>query len=160
MTPDVLLALHEESISRGRLLLVEADGARQKPLKAPAENEPPIPAFVAMVVVVAGMSGLGKPLSAEEVHRPEIFSSLSGLKIGETISGEALVRVLAHRQGGLKNIPRRARHSVLLNQADTPELQSAANGIGSCPAEGLRFCCCGIAAESAPYMLFMRLAPA
>jgi molybdenum cofactor cytidylyltransferase len=82
-----------------------------------------------MVVVVAGMSGLGKPLSAAEVHRPEIFSSLSGLKIGETISGTALVRVLTHGQGGLKNIPPEARHSVLLNQADTPELQSEASGM-------------------------------
>jgi molybdenum cofactor cytidylyltransferase len=126
---DILLGLHEESMTRGRLLLVEADGARQKPLKAPAESEPAIPAFITTVVVVAGMSGLGKPLSAAEVHRPEIFSALSGLNMGETISGEALVRVLVHGQGGLKNIPPEARHSVLLNQADTPGLQSEASGI-------------------------------
>ena len=129
VAPDVLLGLRAESISRGRPLLVEADGARQKPLKAPADNEPPIPDFVAMVVVVAGMSGLGKPLSAELVHRPEIFASLSGLQVGQTISAEALATVLAHRQGGLKNIPLRARRSVLLNQADTPELQSEVNGL-------------------------------
>ncbi len=36
-------------------LLIKADGARQKPLKAPAEHEPPIPDFVETVVVVAGL---------------------------------------------------------------------------------------------------------
>jgi molybdenum cofactor cytidylyltransferase len=54
---------------------------------------------------------------------------LSGLRIGEVISSEALAKVLTHPRGGLKNIPATARRSMLLNQADTPELQSAANGL-------------------------------
>jgi probable selenium-dependent hydroxylase accessory protein YqeC len=51
-------------------LLIEADGSRQKPLKAWAEHEPPIPDFVKHVVQVIGLSGLGKPLNDEFVHRP------------------------------------------------------------------------------------------
>ncbi len=58
-------------------LLIEADGARQKPLKAPAEHEPAIPEFVDTVVVVAGLSGLGKPLAEEWVHRAERFGRVS-----------------------------------------------------------------------------------
>ena len=46
-------------------LLIEADGSRQKPLKAWAEHEPPIPDFVEHVVEVAGLSGIGKPLNDE-----------------------------------------------------------------------------------------------
>ncbi|MDP3185258.1 MAG: selenium cofactor biosynthesis protein YqeC, partial [Anaerolineales bacterium] len=114
-------------------LLVEADGARQKPLKAPAEHEPVIPDFVETVVVVAGMSGLGKPLTDEFVHRPEIFARLSGLAPGETVTPGALLRVLTHPSGGLKNIPSGARRVALLNQADTPELQAQAKAL----AEGL-----------------------
>ena len=110
-------------------LLIEADGSRQKPLKAPAEHEPAIPGFVKQVVQVVGLQGLGKPLSEECVHRPEIFTRLSGLKLGETITPEALVRVLNHPNGGLKNIPENTRRVVLLNQADTPELQSQADSI-------------------------------
>ncbi len=105
-------------------LLIEADGSRQRPLKAPAEHEPVIPAFVDTVVVVAGLSGVGKPLTEEYVHRPEIFARLSGLVAGEIVSLEAVVRVLTHPEGGLKNIPAAARRVALLNQADTPELQS------------------------------------
>jgi molybdenum cofactor cytidylyltransferase len=105
-------------------LLIEADGSRQRPLKAPAEHEPPIPGFVETVMVVAGLSGLGKPLTDEFIHRPEIFSRLSELSPGEPITPDAIFRVLTHPAGGLKNIPAQARRVVLLNQADTPELQS------------------------------------
>ena len=117
-------------------LLIEADGSRQRPLKAPSDNvspsvggEPPIPDFVEAVAVVAGLSGLGKPLSGEFVHRPEVFARLSGLAMGETISSEALLCVLTHPEGGMKNIPALARRMVLLNQADTPELQAQAKAL-------------------------------
>jgi molybdenum cofactor cytidylyltransferase len=105
-------------------LLIEADGSRQKPLKAPADHEPVIPEFVDTVVVVAGLGGLGKLLSEEHVHRPEIFAGLSGLKINEPVTREALGNVLTHPAGGLKNIPAGARRVVLLNQADSPDLQA------------------------------------
>ncbi len=66
-------------------LLIEADGSRQKPVKAPAEHEPAIPAFVSQVVVVAGLSAFGKPLTADWVHRPERFAALAGLELGTEI---------------------------------------------------------------------------
>jgi molybdenum cofactor cytidylyltransferase len=110
-------------------LLIEADGSRGKPLKAWAEHEPPIPSFVGLVVQVVGLTGLGKRLSDENVHRSQVFSRLSGLSIGELITQDSLVRVLTHVEGGLKNIPANARKVVLLNQADTYELQSAAQGL-------------------------------
>jgi len=110
-------------------LLVEADGARQKPLKAWTDHEPPIPSFVEQVLQVAGLSGLGKLLDDESVHRPELFSKLSSLPVGEAITPEAIIRVLGHAEGGLKNIPAGARRVALLNQADTPELQAIARGM-------------------------------
>ncbi|MCA2001390.1 MAG: putative selenium-dependent hydroxylase accessory protein YqeC [Chloroflexi bacterium] len=105
-------------------LLIEADGSRQKPLKAPAAHEPPIPEFADLVIYVAGMTALGKPLTDEYVHRAEIFSRLGGLPLGRPVTPQALVRVLAHPQGGLKNIPPGARRVAFLNQADSPPLQS------------------------------------
>lgn len=105
-------------------LLIEADGSRQHPLKASAVHEPPIPVFTEMVVVVAGLSGIGKPLTETTVHHSEVFASLSGLAAGELITTEALAHVLTHSAGGLKNIPTNARRVAILNQADTSELQS------------------------------------
>jgi molybdenum cofactor cytidylyltransferase len=110
-------------------LLIEADGSREKPLKGWAEHEPPIPAFVELVVQVIGLRGLGKALNEQHVHRAEIFSRLSGLAIGDIIGLDSLKRVLTHPEGGGKNVPAHARKVLLINQADTPELQSAAQGL-------------------------------
>ncbi len=117
----LLERLHLLAGSESLPLLVEADGSRMLPLKAPAEHEPVIPTFSNLVVVVAGMSGMGRALDSKSVHRPERFSALSGLAFGEQVDGDAVVRVLLHPLGGLKGIPGSARRAVLLNQADHPD---------------------------------------
>lgn len=126
---DVLEQIRKFCLDRSIPLLIEADGSRQKPLKAWAEHEPPIPDFVDHVVTVVGLSGLGKNLSEEFVHRPELFSSLSGLNIGQPIDTNTLSRVLTHEKTSLKNIPRSARRTILLNQADTHEVQASAQAM-------------------------------
>jgi len=112
-------------------LLIEADGSRQLPLKAPAEHEPPIPEFIDTVVVVAGLSGLGKPLTPEWVFRHERFAEFSGLQVSEAVTVEALTAAMLHAEGGLKNIPPKARRIALLNQADTSELKASARKMSS-----------------------------
>lgn len=119
-----LLWLSEVSKNRRIPLLIESDGSRQKSLKAPAAHEPPIPDLADVVVALAGLSALGKPLTDQHVHRAEIFSQLSGLQINQSITADSITRMLTHAQGGLKNIPTGARRVALLNQADTPDLQS------------------------------------
>jgi molybdenum cofactor cytidylyltransferase len=115
--------LHEISKTRDIPLLIEADGARQRPLKAPAAHEPPIPNFVDTVIVVAGLNGLGKSVTDEFVFRAERFREINE-SASRVVTAEMLTRVLTHPEGGLKNIPPRARRVVLLNQAETPELQA------------------------------------
>ncbi len=129
LKPDQLEYLHQFARFHDLPFLIEADGSRQKPLKSPAEHEPVLPTFVEMVVVVAGLSGLGKPLNAETVHRPELFSALSGIKMEQKISAEGLAQALNQAEGGLKNIPPEARRVVLLNQADEMLLQSLAGSM-------------------------------
>jgi molybdenum cofactor cytidylyltransferase len=126
---SVLKWLREETKVRNIPLLIEADGSRQRPLKAPAAHEPPIPEFTDTVIVVAGLSALGKPLTDENVHRADLFSQLSGLQINQIITSDVITRMIADPQGGLKNIPPDARRIVFLNQADTPELQSIGGGM-------------------------------
>ncbi len=127
---NVLDGVYQLAKKHNLPLLIEADGSRARPLKAPAKHEPTIPDFVQLVVVVAGLSGLGKPLTNMWVHRPERFAELTGLQPGETITGDALVKLLLSNEGGMKNIPSQARKIGLVNQADTPELQSQAKTIG------------------------------
>ena len=134
---DRLSGLNQEELENVRLLaarqhlplLIEADGAHTRPLKAPDEHEPDIPEFIQHVVVVAGLAGLGKPLTEQWVHRPEQFSRRSGIDPGEMVTGQGLINVLRHEQGGLKNIPPGARKNVLLNQADSMGLQAQGKAI-------------------------------
>ena len=102
-------------------LLVEADGARQLPFKAPAAHEPVIPEAATVVLVVAGLRVLGQPLTDQFVHRPEIVAELAGARLGEPVTPETVARVLAHAAGGLKGVPAGARVCVLLNQIETDE---------------------------------------
>jgi len=125
----ILCWLREIALNHNLPLLIEADGSGQRPLKAPAEHEPVIPEFVETVVVVAGLSGLGKPLTDEWVHRAAQFERLSGSANQRVITAEMVAKVLLHPEGGLKNIPPQARRVALLNQADTTELQSLAGMI-------------------------------
>ena len=127
----VLSWLHQFCGYHSIPMLVEADGARQKPLKAWAGHEPPIPSFVERVVMMIGLSGIGKRLGEENVHRPGLFSRLSGLQVGEFISQEHVLQVILHPESRLKNAPAHARKTIILNQADTPELQAIARGMAS-----------------------------
>jgi len=101
-------------------LLNEADGSRMRPFKAPAEHEPAIPVETTVVVAVVGADVFGKTLGAEHVHRPELVSKLSGAPLGTAVTPEIVARVLAHPEGGLKNVPAGARVVALINKVETP----------------------------------------
>lgn len=131
LSEKMLRSLYGWATQNGVSLLIEADGARQLPLKAPAEHEPVIPEFINCTVVLAGLSALGNPLGEKWVHRPERFAQLAGMQIGQAIGPEALVKVLSSPFGGLKGIPPNSRRLVLLNQADTDELQAIAHQLAS-----------------------------
>lgn len=126
-TLKLILAL---SARRNRPLLVEADGARRRALKAPAAHEPHLPihgleGLPHTHLTLAGLSALGKQLDERHVHRPEIFARLSGLAPGEPLTVEALAALLTHPRGGLKGIPKTARRVAVLTQAVTPAQQAA-----------------------------------
>ncbi len=131
LEPRQLEALRDHCRDNGILLLIEADGARQRNLKAPADHEPAVPEWEDQVIVVAGLGGLGKPLDETTVHRPDRFAALSGLEINDPITNDALIAVMGSVEGGLKGIPPNAKRTLFLNQADTPELQSQAGRIAS-----------------------------
>ena len=124
-------ALRRWCSEHDRPLLVEADGSRRLPLKAPADHEPVIPPDIDAVVVMAGMLGCGLPLDDSHVHRAARFSAISGCPAGALITPAALAAALVHPDGGLKHIPSGARRAVWLNQADTPELRAEAAGMAS-----------------------------
>jgi molybdenum cofactor cytidylyltransferase len=99
-------------------LLVEADGSRGRPFKAPAAHEPVIPPSADLVVAVVGLSVIGQPLSEEFVHRPERVAALAGCQLGDTVTPSLVASVLRHPEGSTRGAPTGARVVALLNQAD------------------------------------------
>jgi molybdenum cofactor cytidylyltransferase len=100
------------------LVLVEADGARRRPLKVPAEHEPVIPEGATKVLVLVGADALNVPLSVDTVHRIESFMALTGLKEGELVTPEIVAHAVTHHEGGMKGIPERASVWIVLNKVN------------------------------------------
>jgi probable selenium-dependent hydroxylase accessory protein YqeC len=68
-------------------VLIEADGAKGKPLKYPAPYEPVIPPLSGIVFVLAGLDSLFGQIK-ETVFRWDILKKIKGLTGNETISPE------------------------------------------------------------------------
>ena len=99
-------------------VLVEADGARRRPLKAPAIHEPVVPPVTTILVPMIGVTAVGAPLDEEHVHRPELVARITGSQFGQVVTPLTVARLLSHAQGGLKGKPAAARAVVLINQVD------------------------------------------
>lgn len=103
---------------RADYLLVEADGSRMLPLKAPAAHEPVIPPDTRLVIGVAGISGVGRPIAAC-AHRPELYAALCGKAVEAEAAPEDVARVLWSRQGQRKGVG--CDYMPFINQADSPQ---------------------------------------
>jgi len=111
------------------LILVEADGAKHKPIKAPAHYEPVIPASTTTVIGCIGLDALGKPIDDTVVHRPELFCAIIGKSMHEHIRVEDIISLVAAPDGLFKGAGGNEKKIVLLNKADTPEMRQAAHNI-------------------------------
>lgn len=91
---------------RGRLprlcdvLLVEADGARQKPVKVPADHEPALFPASDLVIGVLGMNSVGQRI-LEAAHRPEDVAAFLNTSVEHRITEEDLKKI-AQSPLGLK----------------------------------------------------------
>ncbi len=92
------------------VILVEADGARGRLLKAPDEHEPALPRTCGLLLAMASFAALGRTVSGEIVHRMGQFCQITGLAEGEAIDCESMVRLARHPHG----LAKAARCPVLL----------------------------------------------
>ncbi len=99
------------------LVVVEADGARRRPFKAPAEHEPVIPSSATTVVVVVGIDAIGRP-PEEIAHRPEQVARLTGSPPTRPLTVDDVATVLSSEEGGLKGVPIGARIVMAITKVD------------------------------------------
>ncbi len=110
------------------IVVVEADGSRRRPVKAPAEHEPMIPPETTLGIIVVGIDALERPI-AEVAHRPQLVCGLTGLSPEQNLTPAALTKLLTDQNGGLKGMPPGARIAICLNKIETPPRAAAAAAV-------------------------------
>ncbi len=116
VSPEFVDALAR--IERIDYVIVEADGAAHRSLKAPNATEPVIPVSTSLVIPVVGIDALNCPLTGENVFRPEIASALLGVPIGSTISAQSIAVLVTHPNGLAKGSPPGTRIVPFINKMD------------------------------------------
>ena len=96
--------------------MCEADGSRHHPCKVPAENEPVLLPECDIVLAVAGMDALCRPL-AQACQRPQLAAELLGCGAEKILDAQMLTVLLLSEQGSRKNVGTRTYY-IVLNKCD------------------------------------------
>lgn len=102
-------------------VIIEADGASGRPIKAPAPHEPVIPGIASLVIPVIGLDALFRPANSKNVFRLENFVTVTNSSPGATITPHEIGQLSNHPEGLLRNVPDSATVTVFLNKIDKIE---------------------------------------
>ncbi|WP_306513996.1 selenium cofactor biosynthesis protein YqeC, partial [Phascolarctobacterium succinatutens] len=108
--------LYEALKLQADVILCEADGSRHHPCKVPAEYEPVLLPDSDIVLAVAGMDALGRPL-AQACQRSQLAAELLGCSLDSVIDAQMLASLLLSEQGARQNVGARAYY-IVLNKCD------------------------------------------
>jgi probable selenium-dependent hydroxylase accessory protein YqeC len=101
-------------------VVVEADGSRRRPFKAPRTFEPVVPATATMVVACVGSDALGRVI-ADQCHRPMRVAAIAGCSPYVRLTAPRLAAVLRSERGSRKGCPAKARFAVMVNRVTERE---------------------------------------
>lgn len=138
-----------ERITAYDLVLIEGDGSRGLPLKGWAEYEPVVPPFATVTIGVLPLWPLGKPVSAELIHRLTLFCDLTGADAGNALKIEHLAKVIAGGSRGKSLFTAAAGRKILFfNQIEDEASISLAAELAALLPEDFRLHLHGIIAGS------------
>lgn len=98
-------------------VVVEADGSRRQPFKAPSEFEPVVPSTATLVVSVIGADALGRVI-ADQCHRPLRVAALAGCRADRRLDPVSAARVLLHERGVRRSVPPDADFTIVITKVD------------------------------------------
>jgi len=106
-------------------IIVEADGSRGRPLKAPAAHEPVVPSASTIVVILIGIDAVGRPLHTV-THRTETAMRFIGVDSGHIMTSADCAAVLLHPDGAFRSCPPDSRVIVAVTKVRSPADRIAA----------------------------------
>lgn len=101
-------------------MIIEADGAAGRPVKAPRDSEPVIPFSTTLVVAILGMDGVEMELNEKNVFQADRVSKMTGIQMGGRMSDKAMAVLMTHPEGLFKGAPSWSRVIAFLNKVDVP----------------------------------------
>ncbi|ATW24893.1 selenium cofactor biosynthesis protein YqeC [Candidatus Formimonas warabiya] len=119
LDPGIMDRIKEKSLAD--LILVEGDGAKGKPFKAPRPYEPVIPEGADLVVPVVGVDAFGYPLSEKHFHCVEQICAITGLREGDLVQEKDIAQVFLDPRGFKKNVPSGARWIPFINKVESEQ---------------------------------------
>jgi len=100
------------------IVLVEADGARQRPFKTHMPHEPVIPAATDKVIMVIGSEIVHQPLNDQTVHRAELFAKKWNMALGAKLTRKIIAKELLSTAGYTRKIPLTSNVAIFINKTD------------------------------------------
>lgn len=122
---DPSLVSHIHAQAGFDLVLVKADGARSRWIKAPNEIEPRIPQEARIVIPVISARAIGEILTERIAHRLDRIESICGVAPGQPITPLQVARLLADEQGAMRGVGN-ARVIPLINMVDDAQRKALA----------------------------------
>ncbi len=114
LEPELLIRLRREHPQA--VMVIKTDGARKRAFKAPGPDEPLIPPFSDICVLIAGLDSIGRPLDERHVHRPEIVARLAEVESDTPMTPVIVARVVAHPRAYLPKFPPGAKRVLYLSK--------------------------------------------
>ncbi|MDD5805705.1 MAG: selenium cofactor biosynthesis protein YqeC [Clostridia bacterium] len=122
------------------VMLIEADGAKRKPLKVPADWEPVIPEFADVVISVIGLDCLDRPI-CEIAHRAEDISAFLKKNPDAPVTAEDIEKIATSVYGLYKNVDHKV-YRVYLNKVDVlPDPEPAEQIVKDLTKQGTAAAC-------------------
>ncbi|MEE9596486.1 MAG: selenium cofactor biosynthesis protein YqeC [Acidiferrobacterales bacterium] len=104
---------------------VKADGARNRLIKAPAEEEPQLPGKVTTVIMVVSVRAINRALDERIAHRIEQIEHVTGVERGGLLTPSHVARLFASEKGLLKDTGN-AHVVPLINMVDDEKARGLA----------------------------------
>lgn len=101
-------------------VIIEADGAKRLPCKAPAYHEPVILEETTDVIAVYGLDAVGTPI-AKSCHRPEIVAGILNRDVTDCLTCQDIAALALSERGGRKSVLPGMGYHIILNKADSKE---------------------------------------
>ncbi len=101
VSPELIDRINKKNLFD--FILIEADGSKGKPIKAPRENEPVIAKSTTKTIGIIGIDSIGKVVNRENVNRIEYFCNISGKDEGDKIEAVDVVSLTLDPNGLFKN---------------------------------------------------------